>query len=168
VLTRQKAAEGVSDLESPSFSGLGHLPLGFQDPTLAMPRVVVVRAPRWLSEEQAQKTAQSLCAAIDESTRLSEAAIDGECPLWVLTDDSAFAARTFENFLWTTFTRSNPAKDIFGVGEFVRDKAWGCTGPVVIDARTKVHHAPGLAEDPEVTKRVDALAVRGGPLFGLV
>jgi 4-hydroxy-3-polyprenylbenzoate decarboxylase len=144
------------------------LPLGFADPVLAMPGVVVVRAPRWLSEEQAHKTAKSLCAALEASLRLDGQDGDAACPLWVLADDSGFASRTFDNFLWTTFTRSNPAKDIFGVGEFVRDKAWGCEGPVVIDARAKLHHAPGLIEDPEVQKRVDALAVRGGPLHGLV
>jgi 4-hydroxy-3-polyprenylbenzoate decarboxylase len=34
----------------------------------------------------------------------------------------------------------------------------------VIDARNKPHHAPPLVEDPEVTKRIDALAARCGPL----
>jgi 4-hydroxy-3-polyprenylbenzoate decarboxylase len=33
---------------------------------------------------------------------------------------------------------------------------------VVIDARIKPHHAPPLVEDPEVTRRIDALAARGG------
>ena len=44
------------------------------------------------------------------------------------------------------------------------NKHWGCTGPVVIDARVKPHHAPPLREDPEITRRVDALAARGGVL----
>jgi 4-hydroxy-3-polyprenylbenzoate decarboxylase len=34
----------------------------------------------------------------------------------------------------------------------------------VIDARIKPHHAPPLIEDPEITKKVDALAARGGEL----
>jgi 4-hydroxy-3-polyprenylbenzoate decarboxylase len=29
-----------------------------------------------------------------------------------------FAARTLNNFLWITFTRSNPAADIYGIGAF--------------------------------------------------
>ena len=53
------------------------------------------------------------------------------------------------NFLWTTFTRSNPAVDVRGIGEFTDDKHWGCRGSLVIDARSKPHHAPPLVEDPQ-------------------
>ena len=86
----------------------------------------------------------------------------------VVVDQSEFAAQTLDNFLWTTFTRSNPAADIYGIESFVRDKHWGCFGSLVIDARTKPHHAPPLVEDPEVTRRVDALAAPGGPLHGIL
>ena len=55
-----------------------------------------------------------------------------------------------------------------GVGAFTRRKHLGCRGPLVIDARLKPHMAPPLVEDPAVTKRVDALAARGGPLHGLI
>ena len=37
-------------------------------------------------------------------------------------------------------------------------------GSLVIDARSKPHHAPGLIEDAEIAKRVDSRAARGGPL----
>ena len=80
--------------------------------------------------------------------------------LIVIADDADFCARSLENLLWVAFTRSNPAADIDGVGSFVEDKAWGCRGPVVIDARKKPHHAPPLVEDPAVTRRVDALVRR--------
>jgi 4-hydroxy-3-polyprenylbenzoate decarboxylase len=46
-------------------------------------------------------------------------------------------------------------------------KHWGCRGSLVIDARTKPHHAPPLVEDPAVSARVDRLFVAGGPLHGL-
>ena len=62
-------------------------------------------------------------------------------------DDSEFVARTLSNFLWVTFTRSNPAADVHGVESFVFQKHWGCRGPLVIDARAKPHHAPPLVED---------------------
>jgi len=78
-------------------------------------------------------------------------------PLVVLCDDPEFVAKDFSNFLWVTFTRSNPARDIGGVGNETKFKHWGCTGPLIIDARLKTHHAPPLIEDPEVTARVDAL-----------
>ena len=79
-----------------------------------------------------------------------------EFPLVVVVDESDFAARTLENFLWTTFTRSNPASDIYGIEPSVSDKHWGCHGSLVIDARSKPHHAPPLVEDPAVTRRVEA------------
>jgi 4-hydroxy-3-polyprenylbenzoate decarboxylase len=70
--------------------------------------------------------------------------------------------------MWVTFTRSNPAPDVHGVGEFTQQKHWGCTGPLVIDARIKPHHAPPLIEDAAVSKRVDALGAPGGPLHGII
>jgi 4-hydroxy-3-polyprenylbenzoate decarboxylase len=71
------------------------------------------------------------------------------------------------NFLWTTFTRSNPAADIQGVGAGSRDKHWGAQGALFIDARRKPSYAPPLIEDPRVSARIDQLAARGGPLHGL-
>jgi len=85
-----------------------------------------------------------------------------------VVDDSEFTARTMSNFLWVTFTRSNPAADVYGIEAFVRDKHWGCLGSLAIDARSKPHHAPPLVEDPEVTRRVDALAAPGRPLHGIL
>ncbi len=89
-------------------------------------------------------------------------------PLIVIVDDADFTARTLNNFLWVTFTRSNPATDIYGFDQFVEHKHWGCRGPLVIDARIKPHHAAPLVEDPKVTKRVDQLAAPGGPLHGII
>ena len=81
-------------------------------------------------------------------------------PLVVVVDDSTFTARTLNNFLWVTFTRSNPAADIYGIGSATHCKHWGCSGSLIIDARTKPHHAPPLVDDPEVERRVDALGRR--------
>jgi 4-hydroxy-3-polyprenylbenzoate decarboxylase len=89
-------------------------------------------------------------------------------PLGVLVDDSEFAARTVRNFLWVTFTRSDPAADTDGVGASVDRKHWGCAGPLVIDARIKPHHAPPPVDDPEIERRVAALGAPGGPLHGII
>ncbi|MDZ4819855.1 MAG: UbiD family decarboxylase [Planctomycetota bacterium] len=85
-------------------------------------------------------------------------------PLIVLVDDSPFTAATLNNFLWVTFTRSNPAADVDGIGEFTEQKHWGCRGSLIIDARIKPHHAPPLIEDAAVSRRVDRLFAGGGPL----
>jgi 4-hydroxy-3-polyprenylbenzoate decarboxylase len=132
------------------------LPAGYSAPRIAMRGAVVVSAPPFDGGESAER----FCAGYDEQS------FSG-LPLIVLVDDSEFAARNAGNFLWVTFTRSNPAIDLRGIGAFVRDKAWGCRGSVVIDARIKPHHAPPLVEDPAVSRRVDDLAARGGPLAGL-
>lgn len=85
-------------------------------------------------------------------------------PLLVLVDDSAFAAAHFENFLWVTFTRSNPATDVIGFGAEMRNKHWGCTGPLLIDARLKSFMPPPLVGDPAVERRIDDLFTTRGPL----
>jgi 4-hydroxy-3-polyprenylbenzoate decarboxylase len=82
----------------------------------------------------------------------------------VLVDDASFASQSLNNFLWVTFTRSNPACDIDGVGAFIDHKHWGCSGPLIIDATCKSHHAPPLIEDKQVTAKIDALAAKGGPI----
>jgi 4-hydroxy-3-polyprenylbenzoate decarboxylase len=127
------------------------LPDGFSDPRVALPGVLAVKATPGRP-------------AADFAAMLGPVA---GFPLVVLVDDSDFTARSLRNWLWVTFTRSDPAADIEGVGAFVDRKHWGCTGPLVIDARIKPHHAPPLVDDPEVERRVDALAAPGGPLHGV-
>eukprot|EP00456_Euglypha_rotunda_P078465 TRINITY_DN749_c0_g1_i1.p1 TRINITY_DN749_c0_g1~~TRINITY_DN749_c0_g1_i1.p1 ORF type:complete len:607 (+),score=174.60 TRINITY_DN749_c0_g1_i1:913-2733(+) len=127
------------------------LPHGLRNPRVALPGVIVAEcAPGQMATEGA-----------------GASSLDG-FPLIVVVDDSEFAARTLNNWLWVTFTRSNPAADIDGIGAFIDQKHWGCTGSLMIDARIKPHHAPPLVEDPAVTKRVDQLAAKGGPLHGII
>lgn len=135
---------------------------GFDEPRVALPGVLVVRGPRArLRREEAEYDPAMLRFA-------SEVAVPAGFPLIVVVDDSEFAARSLDNWLWATFTRSDPASDVYGAGAFIERKHWGCRGPLVIDARLKPHHAPPLEEDPAVSKRVDALAAPGGPLHGII
>jgi len=89
-------------------------------------------------------------------------------PLIVIADDSDFLSQSFRNFLWTVFTRSNPSHDIYGVRSFIEHKHWGCRGSLIIDARSKPHHAPALEPDPEISKKVDRLAEKGRSLHGII
>jgi 4-hydroxy-3-polyprenylbenzoate decarboxylase len=89
-------------------------------------------------------------------------------PLVVVVDDAHFTTATWNNFLWIVFTRSDPATDIYGIGEFVNCKHFGATKGIVIDARLKPYHPPVLEEDPEVEKKVDMLGQRGEPLYGII
>ncbi|HUR54724.1 MAG TPA: UbiD family decarboxylase [Gemmataceae bacterium] len=146
------------------------LPEGFTDPRIALPGVLVVRGPKhggrsWDGEDE--PTIRAFCRRFSQGN--GPAWSDPRCvfPLIVTVDDAEFAARTLNNFLWVTFTRSDPASDVHGVRENGRQKHWGCLGPLVIDARLKPHMPPPLLEDPAVTKRVDALFAPGGPLHGI-
>ena len=137
--------------------------LGFRRPKVFLPGILVVEGPAWQRENDgADRAVERFCAAWNRRDTINN------FPLVVVVDQSDFAARCLDDFLWVTFTRSNPATDIYGIEPFVRDKHWGCFGSLVIDARRKAHHAPPLVEDPEVTKRVDALAAPGGPLHGII
>ena len=90
-------------------------------------------------------------------------------PLVVVVDRASSPRRTLDNFLWTTFTRSNPAADIYGIEAFLRDKHWGCFGSLVIDARGKPHHAPPLVEEDPRSDRAGRRAGRPGrPLHGIL
>ncbi len=92
----------------------------------------------------------------------------GGLPLIILCDDAGFTAASVNNFVWVTFTRSNPSHDIHGIDAFTENKHWGCRGPIIIDARIKPHHAPLLVKDPEVEKKVDALGRKGASLQGII
>jgi 4-hydroxy-3-polyprenylbenzoate decarboxylase len=139
-------------------------PEGFGAPHLCLPGVLAVRAPAFSPGDKQGEPAdvQRFCQSLTAADPINQ------FPLMVLVDDSAFTAQTLNNFLWVTFTRSNPAADIHGVESFTRHKHWGCEGSLVIDARIKPHHAPPLVEDPAVSKRVDALGAPGRPLHGII
>ena len=136
---------------------------GFSEPRLVLPGIAVVKGPgcREVSRSQTRRAIERLLQGLAQNHQ------DMGLPLLVVVDDSEFAARTLDNFLWITFTRSDPALDIYGVKALVVDKHWGCSGPLLIDARHKVHHAPLLIEDAKSRDRVERLAVKGGPLQGL-
>lgn len=138
------------------------LPDGFSDPRVVLPGVLVVAAPAHRAE--AGGAAADLAAFCASYT-----ATDPVCafPLVVMVDDSEFCARNLDNFLWVTFTRSNPAVDIDGIAAISQHKHWGCAGSLVIDARRKQQHAPPLVEDAAITVKVDKLFARGGPLCGI-
>ena len=85
--------------------------------------------------------------------------------LIVLCDDSNFVAASLNNFLWVTFTRCNPANDMYGVDECIINKHWGCNGPLIIDARITPHHAPPVETDVATEKKIERLFEKGGSLY---
>ncbi|QNL52128.1 UbiD family decarboxylase [Olivibacter sp. SDN3] len=137
------------------------IPRPFNDKKLVMPGVLAVEAPAFSSYEDTQRL------MLDYLKELERIDLNGIAMI-VLCDDAKFTAENPHNFVWTTFTRSNPSHDIYGVGAFIEHKHWGCTGPVIIDARSKPHHAPPLIKDSTIEKKVDALGKKGGVLHGII
>ncbi|MEO0894794.1 MAG: UbiD family decarboxylase [Bacteroidota bacterium] len=138
------------------------LPQGFSDPQFVMPGILAIKGPAFQDDETGETTAKNLTHHLERIATLAE------IPLIILCDDSQFVQRTLNNFLWVTFTRSNPSHDMYGVHSFMDHKHWGCRGPLMIDARIKPHHAPPLVEDPAVTQKVDQMVAKGGPLHGIL
>ena len=124
------------------------LPKGFSDAVCPLPGVLVVKGPRY---KKKNADAEKLKKFLEKQKGLKG------FPLIVVVDDSRFVSENIDNFLWVTFTRSNPASDIDGLNSFYDNKHWGCEGSIIIDARIKPHHAPPLIEDEEVNKRVDLI-----------
>jgi len=157
------AATGPRRRELPTALPAGiHLPDGFSHPRVALPGVLVVQGPpcRLAESVRGESPPQlaSFCAAFNRESSICD------FPLVVLADDSEFTAHNISNLVWVMFTRSNPATDIEGIESFTEHKHWGCLGSLVVDARIKPHHAPPLIEDPQIVKRVDALAAGNHPL----
>ncbi|MCU0703241.1 MAG: UbiD family decarboxylase [Fimbriiglobus sp.] len=142
------------------------LPDGFGDVRVALPGVLCVSGSKHNGIPMGAEYHPDLVRLCDH---LGNCPSDlATFPMVTLVDDAEFAARTLNNWLWITYTRSNPAADVLVAGGRTWRKHHGGAGPLVIDARLKPHMAPPLVEDPVVTRRVEELAARGGPLHGLI
>jgi 4-hydroxy-3-polyprenylbenzoate decarboxylase len=134
---------------------------GVSDVRSIMPGVLALQSSAYADAAAAARDAAMITAQLE--TRLDELQA---FPMIVWCDDAAFTAANLRNFLWVTFTRSNPSHDIYGVAAFTANKHWGCRGSVVIDARTKPHHAPPVVADPAVEKKIQPIFSKGGSLAG--
>jgi len=141
---------------SPELPDWPALPHGFSRPIMVIPGILAVESTPFRGKE-----------SMEELTLLATFLTQNPCegiPLCVVCDDSHFLSQNIGNFLWATFTRTNPSHDIHGAGSFIRHKHWGCEGVLLLDARIKPHHAPPLVPDAEVARRVDRFFARGGDL----
>lgn len=138
-----------------------NLPRPFQQAKLVLPGVLVIDGTPFCTYAEATHVIEEWCKAANDVDWSGIQCV-------VLADNAEFVAENVHNFVWVTFTRSNPSHDIYGVGSFTEFKHWGCHGPMVIDARSKPHHAPDLVKDPKIEERVDRLGERGGSLYGVI
>lgn len=144
------------------FPGEINIPEPFTFPRIAAPGMLVIQGPKFKDYDDAQKMISILTDALFDQKKVTG------FPLIVIVDDGVAVSDAFDTFLWTTFSRSNPSHDIYGVGSFVEFKHWGCTGSLVMDSRKKNFHAPELVQDEEIISKVDKMASYGGPLYGVI
>ena len=91
-------------------------------------------------------------------------------PLVVVSDEPARATRSDMNFLWTTFTRFEPAADIHAASQRVVRHHVAYEPPIVIDARMKPWYPKEVTCDPDtaatVTNRWKEYFPAGGVAMG--
>jgi UbiD family decarboxylase len=118
------------------------LPVGVGEVEVFCPGCLVVGGPRYADEPGA-------------AGRLATNAAFAGWQLVVLTDEPQRAAASSMNFLWTTFTRFEPAADIHAGGREPLRNHLSYRSPILIDARLKPGFPEELSCDPEVARKVD-------------
>lgn len=118
----------------------GDVPRGIDQVEVFCPGVLVVSGPSWSDDPgfvEAVKGAFS------------------DWPLVVLVDDAKVACRSNTRFLWTTFTRFEPAADIHAAGTRVHRHHLVYEGTITIDARFKDDYPDELFCDDDTRRLVD-------------
>jgi UbiD family decarboxylase len=98
------------------------------------------------------------CLVVEGSADAAKIAADrafADWPLLVVSDDAERHARSPMNFLWATFTRFDPARDVHAAKVELVANHPSFTPPIAIDARRKPGYPEELFCDEETAKRVD-------------
>jgi len=108
------------------------------------PGVLVVEGPRWQEGDSAVELL------------LKEEAVH-KFRIVCLVDDAADCASSDESFLWTVFTRFEPAADIHSRKTQLERFHVQLSAPIVIDCRFKPWYPPPVRPLPETIASVDVL-----------
>ena len=127
--------------ELPAEFRAAELPRGVTTVRVFCPGCLVVDAPAYADEPGAAE-------------RLATHPAFGDWPLVVVSDEPDRAAASVMNFLWTTFTRFEPAADIHAGATRVVRHHLSYTPPIAIDARMKPSYPRELSCRPDVAQRV--------------
>jgi UbiD family decarboxylase len=121
----------------------GELPQGVTRARAFLPGTLVVEGPSFTEER-------------DLPQRLAAAPALATWPVVVLVDDADRACADLKQFLWTLFTRFEPAGDIHGAATTVQRFHVGLAPPIVFDCRMKPWYPHILEVDPATKARVDS------------
>jgi UbiD family decarboxylase len=89
-----------------------------------------------------------------QAARLAHEAVFGEWPLVILHDDAS-VVNSVTDFLWSTWTRFEPAGDIYAAETNIVRHHLAYRGPIVIDARKKPNLPDELVAREDIAKLVD-------------
>ena len=89
----------------------------------------------------------------DYPQRLAEDAAVADWPLIFLVDDAGIVESNVR-FLWTTFTRFEPAADIYAAASHTRRHHECLSAPIVIDCRLKPGYPDELVTSDEILRQV--------------
>jgi 4-hydroxybenzoate decarboxylase subunit C len=113
----------------------------FKNPRVFCPGVLVVQGPHYRSKD-----------GVPEALT-KETSIQKFCFV-LLVDDSEETIASDSNFLWTVFTRFEPAADVYGNSKIIRNHI-SYEGAVVFDCRIKDWYPPILVPDKTIVERVE-------------
>jgi 4-hydroxybenzoate decarboxylase subunit C len=134
--------------------------LGLGEPVRKLPREFKGALPNYLSRAEVFcggcLVVEGVSFAEDETLAARVATDEAfrEWPLVVL-HDKATVARSSRDFLWSTWTRFEPASDIYASDTTVQRHHLVYKAPIVIDARTKPGFPDELIVRPDIAELVD-------------
>ncbi len=132
--------------------------LGLGDAVRDLPREFAGELPRGLKQAEVfcggclVVSGEAYAGDPELAARLAQDQAFATWPLVVLHDDAGVARRSAD-FLWSTWTRFEPAADIYAAETKVVRHHLSYRGPIVIDARTK----PGFPKELIVREDISAL-----------
>ena len=145
---KRELRNDIQDLQGLDIAGVNHY-------AIPMPGVLMLQCSPY-----EKSTRDDFIKSIEKA--LSSWAFRENYPWITLIDtppvlEQTIDASNLRDFLWLTFTRSDPAKDIFGFDEQTTDKHWGCSAPMIVDARIKPHHQKALSIPEDIRKKAQLI-----------
>lgn len=120
----------------------GELPQGCEKPNVFLPGTLVIQGCPYEQEE-------------DLAKRVATTKALAQWPVILIVDNTIEATSSIQEFLWTFFTRFEPAADIHGAAQSVNRFHVGLEPPIVIDCRMKPWYTEVLEVDEPTRLKVD-------------
>lgn len=124
---------------------------GVLDAQYILPGVVMIKFNAYTTAANAKKEIAEFAESIKQLKNINNIA------QIVLFDDFDFGKDKLQDYLWVTYTRSNPSHNIYGIDELTENKHWACKGALIFDSRKKPHHAPELKLDAKAEEKANLI-----------